>query len=68
MTHYNEKTQSGITVNFGVHQGLALSPWLFIMFMDELSRYCREGLLWDILFANDLIISTETEEEYKNSC
>ena len=43
----------------GVHQGSALSPLLFIMVMDVLSRRC-EGWLMELLYAEDLALCGES--------
>ena len=56
------KTDS-FEVKVGVHQGSALSPFLFAVVMDVLSEDVREGMLWDLLFADDLVITAETMEE-----
>ena len=39
-------------VKVGVHQGSVLSPLLFIMVMEALSRECREGLPYELLYAD----------------
>ena len=56
------KTDS-FEVKIGLHQGSALSPFLFAVVMDVLSEDVREGMLWDILFADDLVITAKTLEE-----
>ena len=50
-------------VKVGLHQGSALSPFLFAVVMDVLSEDVREAMLWDLLFADDLVITAETMEE-----
>jgi len=61
------RTSHGLTEPFeigvGLHQGSALSPFLFIMVMDVVTTGCRTGLPWELLFADDLVIIAETEEE-----
>ena len=56
-------------VKVGVHQGSVLSPLLFIMVLEAISRECREGLPWEMLYADDLVLIDETaedlEERYK---
>ena len=50
-------------VNVGVHQGSALSPFLFLVVLDTLSRELRDEELWEMLFADDLIIIAETLDQ-----
>ena len=61
------RTRSGKTEAFeikvGLHQGSALSPFLFAVVMDVLSEDVRRDMLWDLLFADDLVITAETEEQ-----
>ena len=35
-------------VKVGVHQGSVLSPLLFIIVLDAISRHCRSGLPWEL--------------------
>ena len=50
-------------VQVGVHQGSALSPILFITILDAVTETCRRGAPWELLYADDLILSAETMEE-----
>ena len=45
-----------------VHQGSVLSPLLFIMVMEALSRTFRDGLPLELLYADDLVLLANTEE------
>ena len=47
----------------GVHQGSALSPLLFVTVMEAISREFRVALPWELLYADDLAVIAETEEE-----
>ena len=49
-------------VKVGVHQGSVLSPLLFIAVLEALSRRFREGLPFELLYADDLVLMAETEE------
>jgi len=51
------------TVNVGLHQGSVLSPLLFIIVLEALSRQFKVGLPWELLYADDLVLMAETEEE-----
>ena len=46
----------------GVHQGSVLSPLLFIIVLEALSRTFRKGLPMELLYADDLVLMAETEE------
>ena len=50
-------------VKVGVHQGSILSPLLFIIVLEALSREFRSGVPWEDLYADDLVIITEWLEE-----
>ena len=47
-------------VGVGVHQGSVLSPLLFIIVLEALSREFRTGCPWELLYADDLMISAES--------
>ena len=50
-------------VKAGVHQGSVLSPLLFIIVLEALSREFRSGIPWEDLYADDLVIIAESLEE-----
>ena len=50
-------------VKVGVHQGSVLSPLLFIIKLEPLSREFRCGVPWVDLYADDLVIIAESLEE-----
>ena len=47
----------------GVHQRSVLSPLLFIIVLEALSREFRSGVPWEDLYADDLVIIAELLEE-----
>ena len=50
-------------VKVGVHQGSVLSPLLFIIMLEALSREFRSGVPWEDLYADELVIFAESLEE-----
>jgi len=58
-----------------MHRGSALSPLLFVIVMEALSRELRVVLPWELLYADDLVVIAETEDdlikklnEWKDKC
>jgi len=45
------------------HQGSALSPLLFAIVVDVVTESARECLVNEILYADDLVLMTETTED-----
>ena len=56
-------TTESFNVKVGLHQGSALSPFLFAVIMDRLTDEVRREPLWTMLFADDIVIFKETREE-----
>jgi len=50
-------------VNIGMHQSSALSPLLFVTVVEALSREFRVVLRWELLYADDLVVIAETEDD-----
>jgi len=44
----------GFEVKVGMHQGSALSPLLFVIVMEAISREFRVSLSWELLYADNL--------------
>ena len=49
-------------VGVDVHQGSVLSPLLYIIVLEALSREFHTGYPWELLYADDLMISAESKE------
>jgi hypothetical protein len=43
-------------INIGLHQGSALSPYLFSLVMDEVTRDIQCGIPWCMLFPDDVVL------------
>ena len=60
----NVRTCGGITTDFSItirlHQGSALSPFLFAIVMDEVTRTIQDEIPWCMLFADDIVLVDET--------
>ena len=65
------RTMHGRTDEFpikvGLHQGSVLRSFLFIVVFDVTSEEFRCGLPSELLFADDLAVVTDTEEEMQRS-
>ena len=61
--HVGEGYSEEFEVKVGVHQGSVLSPLLFIIVLEALSREFRSGVPWEDLYADDLVIIAESLEE-----
>lgn len=60
------RTTCGETGDFqltiGLHQGLALSAYLFALIMDELTTHIQEEVPWYMFFADDLVLVNESRD------
>ena len=56
-------TIESFKVRVGLHQGSALSPFLFAVIMDRLTDEVRREPPWTMLFADDIVICEETRED-----
>ena len=63
--HVSEGYSEEFEVKIGVHQRSVLSPLLFIIVLEALSREFRSGVPWEDLYADDhdLVIIAESLEE-----
>ncbi|KAK3526491.1 hypothetical protein QTP70_029992, partial [Hemibagrus guttatus] len=54
-------------VEVGLHQGLALSPFLFAIVMDQLSEEVRQESPWTMMFGDDIVICSESREKVEEN-
>src|SRR5688572_17107910 len=62
----NVRTTDGDTnvfpINIGLHQGLALNPYLFALVIDEVTRDIQGDIPWCMLFVDDVVLVDESRE------
>ncbi|KAK3545284.1 hypothetical protein QTP70_003047 [Hemibagrus guttatus] len=54
-------------VEVGLHQGSALSHFLFAIVMDQLSEEVRQESPWTMMFADDIVICSESREQVEEN-
>ena len=57
------ETTESFKVKVGLHQGSALSPFLFAVIIDKLTDEVRREPPWTMLFSDDVVICEETRKE-----
>jgi Reverse transcriptase (RNA-dependent DNA polymerase) len=50
-------------IKIGLHQGSALSPYIFTLVMDEITKNIQRDITWCILFADDVVLIDESRIE-----
>jgi Reverse transcriptase (RNA-dependent DNA polymerase) len=50
-------------IKIGLHQGLALSPYIFTLVMDEITKDIQGDIPWCIFFADDVVLIDESRIE-----
>ncbi|KAK3520442.1 hypothetical protein QTP70_024188 [Hemibagrus guttatus] len=64
---YETSRTEEFKVEVGLHQGSALSPFLFAMVMDQLSEEDRQESPWTMMFADDIVICSESREQVEEN-
>ena len=49
-------------ITMGLHQGSALTPYLFVLVMDKLTKHIQTEVPWCMLFVDDIVLVDETKE------
>ena len=64
------RSAAGLTEEFkvgvGLHQGSALSPFLFAIIINKLTEDIRKDAPSDMLFANDIVLSRQNYRKLEN--
>ena len=60
-------TSKTFNIKVGVHQGSALSPFLFNLVMDYLTKDLMNLTLWAILYADDIVLISENAEQLETA-
>ena len=53
-------------VKVGMHKGSLLSPFLFVMVVDVVTEFARDGALSELLYADNLVLMSGTIEGLRN--
>ena len=56
-------TTEAFSVKVGLHQGSALSPFLFTVVMDQLTKGIRREAPWTMMFADDVVLTAECKTQ-----
>jgi hypothetical protein len=56
----NDGDNDDFPINIGLHKGLARSPYLFALVMDEVTRGIQGGIPWCMLFADNVVLVDES--------
>ena len=56
-----DSTTNDFTIKIGLHQGSALSPYIFALVMDEITKDIQDDIPWCMLFADDVMLIDESK-------
>ena len=62
---YSELSEE-FEVKMGMHQGSVLSPFLLAVVLDAFTEFARDGELGEVMYADDLVLISETIEGLRN--
>jgi hypothetical protein len=52
----SDRDTNNFSINIGLHQVSALSPYLFALVIDEVTKDIQDDIPWCMLFADDMIL------------
>ena len=58
--HAGDSETDTFPITIGLHQGSALSPYMFSLVMDEVTKDIQGDIPWCMLFADDVVLVDET--------
>jgi Reverse transcriptase (RNA-dependent DNA polymerase) len=47
-------------IKIGLHQGSVLSPYIFTLVIDEITKDIQEDIPWYMMFADDVVLIDES--------
>ena len=56
----NQGYSTEFEMKVGVYQGSVLSPLLFVAVMEVVTQEVKEGLSWELLYADDLVLVVQS--------
>ena len=65
MDERQSQVSDGFKVEVGLHQRSALTFFLFAMVMDRLTDEVRQESFWTLMFADEIVIYSESSEQKK---
>jgi hypothetical protein len=60
MVQISDGYTNDFPINIELHQELALSPYIFALVMDEVTRDIQGGIPWCMLFTDDVVLVDES--------
>nr|CDJ82814.1 RNA-directed DNA polymerase (reverse transcriptase) domain containing protein [Haemonchus contortus] len=61
-------TSTDFPISVGVHQGSALSPLLFVVVMDAITKDLQKPAPWTLLYADDVMLASEAKASSSHRC
>jgi hypothetical protein len=59
----SDRDTNNFLINIGLHQWLALTPYLFALVMDKVTRDIQGDISWCMLFTDDVVLVNESRTE-----